>query len=80
MDPSQTYIATSIVVLAIVALLVFLVNKNRKDKKPTPLASIAFGFILVGLLFGENRMVGYSLIGFGVILAVADMVKKLKSK
>ena len=80
MNPSQIYIAISIVVLAVIALLVFFVNKDKKDKKLTPLAGLAFGFILAGIIFGEDRLIGYSLIGVGVILAIIDIIKKLKSK
>ncbi len=80
MNPTQIYIAISIVVLAIIALLVFFVNKNKKHKKLTPLAGIAFGFILAGIVFADDRLIGYSLIGVGVILAIIDIIKKLKSK
>jgi len=78
MNSSQIYIAISIVVLAIIALLVFFLNKNKKDKKFTPLAGLAFGFILAGIVFGDDRLIGYSLIGVGVILAIIDIFKKLK--
>ena len=80
MNISQIYIAVLIVVLAIIALLVFFVSKNKSDKKLTPLAGLAFGFILAGIIFGEDRLIGYSLMGVGVILAIIDIVKKLKSK
>jgi lipopolysaccharide export LptBFGC system permease protein LptF len=80
MNPSQIYIAISVVVLAIIALILFFVNKNKKEKKLTPLAGLAFGFILAGIIFGHDRLIGYSLMGVGVLLAVIDMMKKLKSK
>jgi len=76
MNPSQIYIAMSILVLAIIALLVFFGNKNRKEKKLTPLAGLAFGFIMAGIIFGDDRLIGYSLIGIGVILAIIDIIKK----
>jgi len=78
MNPTQIYIAISIVVLAIIALLVFFVNKKKKGKKLTPLASLAFGFILAGIIFGDDRLISYSLMGVGVILAIIDMIKKLR--
>lgn len=81
MNVSQIYIAISIVVLAIIALLIFFVSKSKKEKKLTPLAGLAFAFILAGIIFGDDdRLIGYSLIGVGVILAVIDIFKKLKSK
>lgn len=79
MNISQIYIAVSIAVLAIVAILVFAVSKNRKEKRLTPLASFAFAFVLAGILFSEDRFIGYSLMGVGIILAIIDMVNKLKT-
>ncbi len=77
---SQAYIAFSLVLLAIIAALVFLVAKKRGQTRLTPLASIAFVFIVAGIFFGDNRMIGYGLMGVGVILAVVDIVRKLGSK
>jgi hypothetical protein len=75
MNISQIYIAVAIVALMTIALLVFVVGKNRKQTRLTPLASLAFGFILAGILFGNNRLIGYSLIGVGVVLAVVDIFR-----
>ena len=83
MEASQVYILISIVVLLIIFVLVFFVAKNKKNKKQktfTPLAGLAFAFIILGIIFGDNRVVGYSLIGFGVLLAIIDMVRKFKRK
>ncbi|MDD4857780.1 MAG: hypothetical protein PHD74_06710 [Candidatus Krumholzibacteria bacterium] len=73
---SQTYIAVAIVVLAVVAFLVFVVRKGKRKGRLTPLAGLAFAFILAGLFFGDNRVVGYGLLGVGVVLAVIDIFKK----
>jgi hypothetical protein len=79
MNPAQIYIAIAIVVLAIIAFLVFFVKKTKTSNKFTPLAALAFGFILAGLFFGgDNRLIGYSLLGIGVILAVIDILRKSK--
>jgi len=80
MNTSQIYIVISVVVLAIIALFVFLVGKNRKDKKFTPLAGLAFAFILAGIILGDDRLIGYSIMGVGIILAIIDIFKKLMSK
>jgi len=81
MDASQIYILFSIIVLLIIAILMVFMRKNSKNKKKktfTPLAGLAFGFILVGIIFGDSKIIGYSLIGIGVILAIIDIVRKLK--
>jgi len=79
MNMSQIYIVVSIAVLAVVAVLVFFVAKSQKEKRLTPLAGLAFGFVLAGILFGDDRFIGYSLMGIGVILSIIDMIRKLRS-
>lgn len=76
---SQVYIAIAISALAFVALGMILVIRNRKPIRLSPLTGLAFGFILAGLLFGEERWIGYSLLGIGVVLAVVDMFRKIRS-
>jgi hypothetical protein len=80
MNISQIYIAVPIIALAVIAVLVFVVGKKGKGKQLTPLASFAFAFVLAGILFGENRLIGYGLMGVGVILAVVDIFNKSKKK
>jgi len=80
MNPSQIYIVISIVVLAIIALLVFFVRKNKKQKRLSRLASLSFVFVIAGIVFSDNRLIGYSLFGVAIILGVIDIVMKLKEK
>jgi O-antigen ligase len=76
MNISQIWIAISLVVLAVIALLVFFLSKNRKEKRLTVLASLAFGFVVAGIVFGnDNRLIGYGLMGIGVLLAVLDIFR-----
>lgn len=75
MNIPQIYILVAIVVLAVIAILVFFVNQDKREKRFTPLAGLAFGFILAGLLFGDNQFVGYGLIGVGVLLAMIDIFR-----
>jgi len=79
MYTSQFYIAVSIVIVVIVALLIFLAGRNKKYRL-TPLEGLAFGFILAGILFGSDRVIGYGLFGVGIILAVVDFYKRSKRK
>jgi hypothetical protein len=76
MNASPAYIAVLLIALAIVALLVFVVRRNVKETKLTPLAGLAFGLVLAGIFFGEERSLGYGLLGVGVLLAVIDIIKK----
>ena len=51
-------------------------GKNRL----TPLAGLAFAFVLAGIFFGENRLIRYGLIGIGIILAVVDIIIRSRKK
>jgi len=72
------YIAISITVLDAIALLLFRKGRIRAENRLSPLAAIAFGFILLAITFTDNRFTGYGLMGIGVFLAIADIIKKLK--
>jgi len=79
MDASQIYIAVSIVALAITALVAFFVRK-KKVEKITPLAALAFAFVVAGIIFGNDRLIGYGLMGIGVAFAIIDIILKSKKK
>jgi len=74
----EVYVVITIVVLAVVAALVFLVGRRAEQNRLTPLAGVAWACILAGLIFGDHRGLGYSLLAAGVVLAVADMFRRLK--
>lgn len=78
MVTSQIYIIISIVTLALISMLVFFVKGKNKSKKLTPLAGLAFGFIIAGFFFGENKYTGYGLTGVGIILSIIDIILKFK--
>ena len=80
MEASQIYILISIVVLLIIAILLFFVKKSKKKKKLTPLAGMAFAFVIAGITLGDSRLAGYGLIGIGILLAVIDMFKSAKPR
>lgn len=76
MNLSAIYLAVAIVILAVIVLLIFVTNKEIREKKLTPLAGLAFAFVVAGIIFGEERVIGYGLMGIGVVFAVIDMLKK----
>ena len=78
MNASQIYIVIAIVALGVIAGLVYFAGR-RKEQRLTPLAGLAFAFVLAGIIFGQERWLGYGLMGIGVILAVVDMFRKGKT-
>jgi hypothetical protein len=80
MSPSTIYVAISIIVLALIVLFIVITRKSRKVPAITPLAGLAFGCVVAGLVFGAERMVGYPLLGTGMVLAIIDIVRSLRSR
>ena len=78
MDTSLPYIVIVIGALLILGMLAYASARSGRPEKLTPLAGLAFAFILAGILFGEQRLFGYGLIAVGVVLALIDIVKKTK--
>lgn len=68
-----------IVVLAVV-LAIFLKGKGigRRPRRPlTPLSGLAYALMLAGVFFVQkNRLLGFGLLGGGVVLIVLDAVKR----
>ena len=76
MNTSQIYILIGLIVLT--AIMVILILTRKKIGKPlSRLAAFSFAFIIAGLIFGESRLIGYSLMGIGVVFAIIDIIKKL---
>ncbi len=76
----RIYIAISLVVLIVIAALVIVVNRKLGNRHLTPLGGIAFAFVLAGIAFGADRLVGYALMSIGVVFAIIDIVSNLKKK
>ena len=74
-------IYTVFVVLTLFALagLFIFFRLSRKQSKPlTPLMGLGIGCVVAGIVFGEERWLGYGLMGLGVTLAVIDTIMNLK--
>jgi hypothetical protein len=80
MDTSPVYLFISILVLAIIAVLMIFVIKSKPGTQLSKLTALAFAFIIAGIIFGEDRLLGYSLIAIGVILALLDIYYKMAGR
>lgn len=76
---AQVYVLVATVVLAVVAVLATRMGRGGRIGHLTPLAGIAFAFVIAGALFGDSRLLSYGLIGAGIALAVVDIVRRLHS-
>ena len=74
------YILIAIIVLLIIFIPIFLIRKNKKERTITPLTSIAFAFVVAGIVFNDSRWISYSLMGIGILLSVLDIILKKRRK
>jgi hypothetical protein len=79
MGASLGYILFAIVVLYIVAVVILRFSKVKNVQKISPIGGLAFAFVLAGLLLGQNRLVAYTLLGMGVVLAVVDIIRRARN-
>jgi hypothetical protein len=77
MTAAELYIALSLLVLGIIALAAMYNTRISKRPKhpPSKLAMVAILLVISGIIFGENRYIGYSLLGAGVLLSILDILK-----
>jgi hypothetical protein len=75
----HVWIAISIIALIVIAVLL-LRGRGKQYPKPSNLAVLGMSLVVLGIIFGESRIVGYSLIGVGVLLSVTDAVRNRKQQ
>ena len=72
MEP--VWIAISIVAMVVIVVLL-LIARGRQYQQPSNLAIVGICFVVLGIIFGDTRAIGYSLIGVGVLLSVMEAVR-----
>ena len=80
MNTLEIYIAISVVVLAVIAIFVIYTIKKKKQKQPSKLVMLGMTLVVLGIIFGDDRLIGYSFIGAGVLLSIIDIIKNLKKE
>jgi hypothetical protein len=79
MTPRGSYIVVALIAALAIAALLFVPSVRARSRgRLTPLAGVAFALVVAGIVFGDERWLGYGLIGTGVLLAVADAVRRAR--
>ncbi len=78
MTDNTVLLLAAITALAAVAVLLVLENRGVKQKRLTPLGGLAFACIVAGFVFHKQGILSYGLLFVGVILAVIDVLQRLK--
>jgi hypothetical protein len=75
MEP--VWIAISIIALVVI-VVVLLIARGRQYQQPSNLAILGMSLVVLGIIFGDDRRIGYSLIGVGVLLSVIEAIRNRK--
>jgi len=77
MEP--VWIAISITALVIIVVLLLISRRKGKQLlNPSNLLILGMSFVVLGIIFGDERLIGYSFIGVGVLLSVIDAIRNRK--
>ena len=77
MEP--VWIAISIIALVVIVVLL-LISRRRGNQllNPSNLLILGMSFVVLGIIFGDDRLIGYSFIGVGILLSVIDAIRNRK--
>lgn len=78
MNATTLFILAGVIILIVLAILAFVLGRREAHNRITPLTGLAFAFVIAGIVFGADRLIGYSLMGIGVIMAIYDMLRRPK--
>jgi len=77
MEP--VWIAISIIALVVIVVLLLISRRMGKQLlNPSNLLVLGMSFVVLGIIFGDERVIGYSFIGVGVLLSVIDAIRNIK--
>ncbi len=79
-DASLPFIALSVIILISIGVLLIIARKKKTEPQLSSFAMLGMAFIILGIVFGSDRLIGYFFLGAGVIVAVFDLVKNRKKK
>jgi hypothetical protein len=75
----KTAIFTTIAITCLMVIpILFLASHRKRGIRLSRLAALAFAFIIGGLFLSRKELVGFSLLGVGLALAIIDIIKRRK--
>jgi drug/metabolite transporter superfamily protein YnfA len=80
MQSSEVYIVLILAALLIISVLFLLFKFLRESRKSSMLIGLAVVFMITGFLLDDQKMVGNSLLGIGIMLSLIDVfTSKIRS-
>lgn len=75
----QLWLIIAIAIAIILLDVVFLTRKKKRTNEDNALLTLGMVFVALGIIFGEDRLSGYSFIGVGVLLSIIYVIKRRKT-
>ena len=72
----SAYVAIAVGVLAVLAFLLLVVGRGGRERRLTPLAGLGLTCVVCGIVFGEEKVVGYAFFLVGILLAIGEAVRR----
>lgn len=74
MNPARVYVIVTIAAFLVVAGLILFYRRRKEGERLSPLAGVAFGFIVASTFMRDNLAVGYILVAAALLAAAAEVV------
>jgi hypothetical protein len=52
-----------------------LIARGRQYQQPSNLSILGMCLVVLGIIFGDDRRIGYPLIGVGILLSVIEAIR-----
>lgn len=75
MEELWLIIAIAAGIISIAVAIAFLTRKKKQTIQDNALLPLGITFVVLGIIFGDDRLVGYSFIGIGVLLSIISAVR-----
>jgi hypothetical protein len=72
--------AIAVGVTLIAVAIAFLSRKKEQAIQDDALLTLGTALVVLGIIFGDDRLVGYPFIGVGVLLSIISAVRALRKK
>jgi asparagine N-glycosylation enzyme membrane subunit Stt3 len=80
MEELWLIIAIAVGIISIAIAIAFLARKKKQAFQDDTLLTLGTTLVVLGIIFGDDRLVGYSFIGVGVLLSIISAVRRLRKK
>jgi hypothetical protein len=80
MEELWLIIAIAAGVISIAIVIAFVTSKKKQAIQDNALLPLEIAFVVLGIVFGDDRLVGYSFIGVGVLLSIIGAVRGFRKK